>query len=320
MTATAGSGSTTYDGATHAPSACVVSGPYTGGALCTNTPASVGPDAGMTPITPDVSSIDANNFTVTSVAGSYTISQASSTTVVSCPASVVYTGAALTPCTVAVTGASGLSLDPSPTYTANVNVGTVTASYTFAGDLNHTGSTGSATFAITQAPVTATAGSGTATYDGTAKTPSACAVTGVYTGDLTCANNPATVGPNAGTTAITPVVSGTGLTNFNVTSVAGSYTIAQASSTTVVTCPASVVYTGAAQTPCTASYSGAGGLSGALTPTYLNNLYPGTATANASYAGDANHTSQQWIGNVRDRVWSVQRRVRSRRGHSAADQ
>src|SRR5207245_803580 len=64
----------------------------------------------------------------------------------------------------------------------------------------------------------------------------------------------------------------------------------QAPSTTTVTCPASVPYTGAAQTPCTAMVTGAGGLNLALTVTYTNNINAGTATASASYAGDANHT------------------------------
>ena len=73
--------------------------------------------------------------------------------------------------------------------------------------------------------MTATAGSGSATYDGATHSPSACAVTGAYTGDLTCANNPASVGPGTGTTIIAPVVSGTGLTNFEITPVSGSYTI-----------------------------------------------------------------------------------------------
>ena len=44
-----------------------------------------------------------------------------------------------------------------------------------------------------------------------------CAVTGTYTGDLTCANNPASVGPDVGTFPIAPVVSGTGQANFEIT-------------------------------------------------------------------------------------------------------
>ena len=96
-------------------------------------------------------------------------------------------------------------------------------------------------FTINKAPVTATAGSGSGTYNGSTQSPSACAVTGVYKGDLTCANNPASVGPDVGTTVIEPVVSGTGLTNFDVTKGNGSYTINKAP-LTVTADPQSVQY------------------------------------------------------------------------------
>src|SRR5262249_679456 len=150
-------------------------------------------------------------------------------------------------------------------------------------------SSDSKTFAITAAPVTATAGSGSGSYDGLTKSPSACVVSGTYTGDLTCANNPASVGPNAGTTTIVPVVTGTSLTNFPITVVNGSYTIAKATTTTAITCPASVVYNGTAQEPCTAKVTGPGGLDQSVPVTYSNNANVGTATAHASYAGDSNY-------------------------------
>src|SRR5204863_7826343 len=122
------------------------------------------------------------NYVDQSGSAAIVIGQAASSTVVSCPVSVVYNGSARTPCTVSVTGAGGLSLSPTATYANNTNAGTATASYTFAGDANHTSSSDSKTFAI-----------------------------------------------------------------------------AQAGSTTVVTCPASVTYTGSALTPCTVSVTGAGG-------------------------------------------------------------
>ena len=153
VTATAGGGTTTYDGTTKSPSACLVTGVYKGDLTCANNPASVGPGFGTTTIEPVVSGTGLANFEVTNVNGSYTINKA---------------------------------------------------------------------------PVTATAGGGTTTYDGTTKSPSACLMTGVYKGDLTCANNPASVGPGFGTTTIEPVVSGTGLANFEVTNVNGSYTINKA--------------------------------------------------------------------------------------------
>lgn len=74
-----------------------------------------------------------------------------SVTVVTCPASVVFTGAARTPCSVSVTGAGGLSLAPAPVYSANTAVGTASATYTYAGDATHAGSSDTTTFLITAA-------------------------------------------------------------------------------------------------------------------------------------------------------------------------
>src|SRR2546428_8179254 len=64
---------------------------------------------------------------------------------------------------------------------------------------------------------------------------------------------------------------------------------AQASSTTTVTCPSSVTYTGSPLTPCTASVSGPGGLSQTLTVSYSNNTNTDTTTALQTFSGDANH-------------------------------
>ena len=91
------------------------------------------------------------NYNDASGTASDSISQVASTTVVTCPVSVTANGAPQTPCTVAVTGA-GLSLTPAAVYTDNTNVGTAGASYTFAGDTNHTGSSDSKTFQIGAGP------------------------------------------------------------------------------------------------------------------------------------------------------------------------
>jgi probable HAF family extracellular repeat protein len=108
----------------------------------------------------DTSTLGPHTFTVTATGSggntstrivTYSVVQAPSATTVLCPASQTYTGTPLTPCTVTVTGAGGLSLTPAPTYTNNTNVGTATASYTYAGDANHLGSSGTKTFAITYA-------------------------------------------------------------------------------------------------------------------------------------------------------------------------
>ena len=80
-------------------------------------------------------------------------------------------------------------------------------------------------------------------------------------------------------------------TNYLGGSATGTLIIDQASSSVTLTCPSSVPYNGAAQTPCTASVTGAGGLTQSLTSAiaYTNNTAIGTATASASYAGDTNH-------------------------------
>ena len=69
---------------------------------------------------------------------------------VTCPVSAPYTGAAQALCTAAVTGAGGLNQAVTPvTYTSNTNVGTAGASATYAGDANHSSSTGTGVFQVT---------------------------------------------------------------------------------------------------------------------------------------------------------------------------
>jgi hypothetical protein len=134
--------------------------------------------------------------------------------------------------------------------------------------------------------VTATAGSGSIIYDGAMHAPAACAVTGTFTGDLTCANTPPSVGPNAGTTAIAPTVSGTGLSNFAVTSVNGSYTINQKQATANATNGGGVYNA----TP----YPGSGTCSDGLTPvlTYTPGSGAPVNAGTTSFTvtcGDGNH-------------------------------
>src|SRR5438093_4552494 len=104
-----------------------------------------------------------------------------STTLVSCAAGpFTFTGSAQTPCSVAVTGAGGLNETPTPTYADNTGAGTATASYTFAGDANHDGSSDSKPFTIGKATSTTlvTCATGPFTFTGSAQTPCSVAVTG----------------------------------------------------------------------------------------------------------------------------------------------
>jgi hypothetical protein len=82
------------------------------------------------------------------------INKAASNVKVNCPSSIPYTGSAQTPCSAQATG-PGLNQQLTVDYNNNTDIGTATASSTYAGDDNHTGSSGSTTFYII-VPVTAT--------------------------------------------------------------------------------------------------------------------------------------------------------------------
>ena len=100
-------------------------------------------------------SADGYTFDTTATAA-LTIAKATSTTTVTCPDSVTYTGSAIEPCTATATGAGGLNQSLTVTYSADhTNVGTVSASATFTGDANHTGNSDSTTFTIAPALVRA---------------------------------------------------------------------------------------------------------------------------------------------------------------------
>jgi hypothetical protein len=91
---------------------------------------------------------------------------------------------------------------------------------------------------------------------------------------------------NAGTA--TANASYAGGANWLPSSDSKTFTIDKAETTTTVTCPVSVTYNGSAQTPCTASVTGPGGLNQTLTVSYEDNINAGTATASASYAEGVN--------------------------------
>ena len=240
VTATAGSYTGVYDGTSHAPSPCLITGAAIGVSTlsCSNNPASVGLTVGgPTAIVPVVSGGNPADFTVTLVDGSYTISKAGTTVTVTCPASEIYNGAAQIPaCTATVTGPDLNQAVTPVTFSNNVNVGPATASATFAGDSDHAGSTGSTTFQITPAAVTATAGTYSGFYTGTTATIPPCQIIGVtFATGLTCTNNPINAGPGLGTNVmVQPDVTGdTG--NFTITLTNGSWTISAQPETVTIT-------------------------------------------------------------------------------------
>jgi len=95
---------------------------------------------------------DTTHYNGASASVSINVLKAASIPSVICSAGpFTYNGSAFTPCTASVTGAGGLNQTVPVTYSNNVNAGTATASVSFAGDANHTGSGDSKTFTIGQA-------------------------------------------------------------------------------------------------------------------------------------------------------------------------
>jgi len=97
------------------------------------------------------------------------------------------------------------------------------------------------------------------TYDGNAHTATGTAI-GVKGEALSGLDLTGTTHTNAGTTTDTWTFTGRNGQLLHTTSGTVSDSIAQAASTTAVSCPPSVIYNGMAQTPCTASVTGVGGL------------------------------------------------------------
>jgi len=250
---------------------------------------------------------DSNHNVSTATPASFTIAPAASNVTVTCPASVVYNGSATNPCYATVSGIGGLNLLvglQASNYTNNVNAGTASASYTFAGDSDHGSATGSSNYAITALPVTITASSANVTYNANVPSINSSMSRAILSSDVVSApicsaysttdttfTNALNGVQNAGSYA-THCAGGVFSSNIAPTYIDGSLVIAKASSASVITCiPTSVVYNGSAQTPCSVTVTGAGGLNLSTVATYTNNTNVGAATASYTYAGDVNHNA-----------------------------
>ena len=287
-TVTCTAGPFTYDGSAKTPCSANVTG--AGGLNQAVTPVSYTNNTGAGTATASATFAGDANHNGSTGTKDFTIGKANTTTTVSCTAGpFTYTGSAITPCTVSVTGAGGLNLSPAADYANNTNAGTATASYTYAGDANHNGSNDSKTFTIDKAAATINVNGYTGTYDGQAHgaTGSAKGVDGAELPSSLLHLGASYTNVPGGQADWT--FDGNG--NYKAASGSVAIVINKASSTTTVNCPASVTYTGSALTPCTATVTGAGGLNQSLTVSYQNNTGAGTATASASFAGDANHNN-----------------------------
>jgi hypothetical protein len=275
----------------------------TGAASCTTTATSASP-AGTYPITCTVGTLTAANYTFTFVSGTLTVTPAGAATLTvtannqtqvygeATPA-LTYTitgfvnGDTITvvsgtaSCTTTATPTSPVSGSPYPITCAK---GTLSAT-------NYTFQFTPGTLTMTPATTALSLTCAEVTYDGNAH---ACvgAATGID-GKTAVAGSwnyvPATE-TAVGSYPVTGTFSSTDSSYLGGTA-SGTLKIDPATSAVTLSCPASVVYSGAAQTPCTATVTGVGGLSQSLTVTYTNNTNAGTATASASFAGDSTHAA-----------------------------
>ncbi|MFE3867087.1 MBG domain-containing protein [Flavobacterium sp. LS2P90] len=230
------------------------------------------------------------NYAATSGTVNNAIGKATTVTAVTIAAGpFAYTGVALIPATVTVTGPGSLSLTPTANYVNNTNAGVATASYKYAGDDNYLTSTDSKNFTIGKAATitTVTVPAGPYAYTGVAQTPATVTVTGPGSLSLTPTANYVN-NTNAGVATASYTYAGDD--NYLTSTDSKNFTIGKAATITTVTVPAGpFAYTGVAQIPATVTVTGPGSLS--LTPTanYVNNTNAGAATASYTYAGDDNY-------------------------------
>ncbi len=217
------------------------------------------------------------------------------------PYDVVFDGRPHTAALVSITGVKGETDSQVGTVDLIGTVHTNAASYpgdtwTFLGNGNYNDASGIVDNNISRAPVTAHAGSGSATFDGTQKTVPNCTVDGPgYTGDLTCANDPDSIGPGAGAYVIGSTVNGTGLSNFEITKVDGTFTIDKAPTEVTVRFEnVPYVYRGSAFIA-TAKVTGPGGLDQIVPVTYSGDCLNVTA-ANGCVASTSFFENTNYLG------------------------
>lgn len=190
----------------------------------------------------------------------------------------------------AVTDASGVATLNNASL-AGINAGSYPTGVgaSFAGDTNYLTSSATNSLTVNKADAVIVVTGYSVQYDGDPHTATGSA-TGVNGESLAGLDLSGTTHTNAGNYAGDPWTFTDVTGNYNNTGGTVDDAISKAPSTTTVTCPASVQYTGSPLTPCSAAATGVGGLNvPGLTVTYTNNVNPGTATADATYAGDSNH-------------------------------
>jgi hypothetical protein len=245
---------------------------------------------------------DADHNDASNVDRSFNINKADAAVVVE-PYDVVYDGGPHEAILVSITGVNGESDAEVGTVdltgTLHTNAGSYGSdAWNFIGNENYNDTSGSVSNTIAKASATAHAGGGSATYDGSQKTPSSCSISGPgYLGDLTCSNDPVSVGPKANSYSIGPNVSGTALSNFDIAKVNGSFTIKKAPTVVAVSFEnGPYVYRGSAFNA-SARVTGVNGLDQSMPVIYSGDCLNVTAL-NGCVAAAEYPESENYIGNA----------------------
>ncbi|GAA4427726.1 hypothetical protein GCM10023188_11170 [Pontibacter saemangeumensis] len=231
-----------------------------------------------------------------------TVNKASTTTIVTITGTpFVYTGEAITPASVSVTG-PGLAITPAAAYSNNINAGLATASFSYAESANYLASSDSKNFTINKATATLTLATLSHVYDGTEKSATATTYPVGLTGVSVSGS-----GTDFGTYEANASLDNA---NYTATAVSGMLSISKASSVVSME-NVTATYNGSAHAA-SATATGAGGLNTAEDITYSyagtgSTIYPSSATAptnagtysvTATYAGGANHSGSSKVATV----------------------
>ena len=251
---------------------------------------------------------DSQNNAAPDVDQTFSVNKAIATIVVT-PYDVVYDGQPHSALVVSINGVNGEVDDAVGTVdlsgTTHANAGSYSADqWTFLGGQNYEDASGTVANNISRAIVTATAGGGSATFDGASKAPSVCVISGPgFVGDLTCVNDPGNVGPGAAIYSVSAAVNGTGMNNFDIAVVDGTYTIHKAPTVTTVAFEAGpYVYRGSAFIA-NARVTGPDGLDLPNVPVNysgdcLNVTVPNGCVATAVYSESANHLESNGVASI----------------------
>ena len=220
-------------------------------------------NAGTYAITPQ--GVTATNYAISFNGGTLTIDRANAT-ITAAGFSGPYDGQPH-PGSCSATGVNNTGVPTNSSYTpgpaAPVNAGSYTATCAVSGQTNYNDASVNKYISITKVALTVKADDQNKTYDGTAFSPFTSKITGfvnnetgagVVSGSITY-GGPATTAVNAGTYAITPVVTGLAATNYTFTPTDGSLLIKQAPLTITAT-DKEKTYDGHTFTAFTSSFNG----------------------------------------------------------------